>query len=363
MQTLPDIPGLRLRAQRVANPASTTPEAIVTHLGAVQAQDYPGALWSIALRLPHANRNDVERAIHERTIVRTWPMRGTLHFVPAIDARWMLESMASRIIKGAAGRHRQLELDEAAFRRSRILVAKALTKKPIQTRSELFAVLNAGGVSTEGQRGIHILRQLCMECMLCQGPHAEKQPTFVLFDEWIRTSRVRDRDDALCTLAERFFVSHGPATIRDFVWWTGLKVSDARIGLHLAHSSLECLKTNEAEYWMANTRPTADAAEPRAHMLPGFDEFLLGYTDRSAALASLHAHRIVPGGNGVFYPTLVLDGRVCGTWRRTLRAKSVVLEATPFTRLKSADRKAFAIPAERYAEYLGSPVTIAWADR
>ncbi|MEP7002542.1 MAG: winged helix DNA-binding domain-containing protein, partial [bacterium] len=264
MQTPPDTPRLRLRAQHVVNPATSTPEAIVTHLGAVQAQDYPGALWSIALRLPHAKRVDVESAIQDRAIVRTWPMRGTLHFVPASDARWMLELMTPRVIKGAAGRHRQLELDDVAFRRSRTLVAKALKKEPILTRAEVFAVLNAGGVSTEGQRGIHILQRLCMECMLCQGPHAEKQPAFVLFDEWIRTSRVLDRDDALRTLAERFFVSHGPATIRDFVWWTGLKVSDAKIALHLAQSSLECVKTNDAEFWMANLRTNADTTEQRA---------------------------------------------------------------------------------------------------
>jgi len=162
LQTLPDIPGLRLRAQGVANPASATPEAIVTHLGAMQAQDYPGALWSVALRLSGAKRTDVERAIEDRTIVRTWPMRGTLHFIPAVDARWMLELMAPKVIKGAAGRHRQLELDDAAFRRSRALVVKALQKNPILTRPELFAVLNAGGVSTEGQRGIHILQKFSM---------------------------------------------------------------------------------------------------------------------------------------------------------------------------------------------------------
>jgi hypothetical protein len=359
--SVPDIPRLRLHAQRIAQPEAVSPEAIVTHLGAVQAQDYYGALWSIGLRIAGATRLDVERSIAEGSIIRTWPMRGTLHFVPAVDARWMLELMTPRIMKGAAGRHRDLELDDAAFRRSRSLIAKALTREPILTRSALFGALEKGGVATTGQRGIHILQRLCMECMLCYGPHSEKQPTFVLFDAWIPNQRRLDREDALRTMAERFFVSHGPATVRDFVWWTGFTVADAKLGLLLAQPSLERITTDAGEYWMANGLSYESAEQRRGHLLPGFDEFMLGYKDRSAALAPRHSGRIVPGGNGMFLSTLVLDAQVCGTWRRAQRAKSVVLEASPFARLKATDKKAFAEPAARYAEFLGAPVTMTWA--
>jgi hypothetical protein len=339
----------------------STPEAVVAHLGAVQAQDYPGALWSIALRIAGATRADVERAIADQTIIRTWPMRGTLHFVPAVDARWMLELMTARIMKGAGGRDRQLELDEPAFRRSRSIIEKALTREPVLTRSTLFAALETGKISTVGQRGIHILQRLCMERMLCQGPHAEKQPTFVLFDQWIANSRTLDREDALRTIAERFFVSHGPATIRDFIWWTGLTVADAKRGLSWAQPALERIVVDDTEMWMSNALPMASGDEPRAHLLPGFDEFMLGYKDRSAALESRHANRVVPGGNGVFLSTLLLDGQVCGTWRRTTRPKAVEIEASPFRRLKASDRKEFVRPAERYADFLGAPVKFTWA--
>jgi hypothetical protein len=356
-----DIPRLRLRAQGIAQPESLTPEAIVTHLGAIQAQDYQGALWSIGLRIVDATRGDVERAITARTIIRTWPMRGTLHFVPAVDARWMLELMTPRIMKGAAGRHRRLELDDAAFRRSRTLIQKALKRDPILTRGALFTTLEAGGISTVGQRGIHILQRLCMECMLCYGPHSEKQPTFVLFDEWVQTSRRLERDEALRTIAERFFVSHGPATMRDFVGWTGLTVAEAKLGVHLALSSLERMTVDGTEYWMSNHPQPTSIDEPRTHLLPGFDEFMLGYKDRSAALGARHSSRIVPGGNGMFLSTLVLDGQVCGTWRRTTRAKSVDVELAPFVRLKASDKKAFVTPAERYARFLGASVNVSWA--
>jgi winged helix DNA-binding protein len=358
----PSIADLRLQSQRIAAPSSATPEEIVTHLGAVQAQDYPGALWSIALRTANATRADVEQAIADRAIVRTWPMRGTLHFIPAADARWMLELLTPRIIRGTAGRHRQLELDDAVFRRSRTLIARALKQHPILSRGALFGVLEKGGVSTAGQRGIHIVQRLCMERMLSFGPHAAKQPTFVLFDDWIRTSRQLERDDALRTLAERFFISHGPATLRDFVWWTGLTVADAKIGLQLAQPSLERVATVDSELWMSGERSANDASTSRAYLLPGFDELLLGYKDRSATFAPEYAGRISPGGNGMFQSTLIFDGRVCGLWRRSARAKSVEIGASPFVPLKASQRKAFAGAAERYAHYVGAPVSLTWID-
>jgi hypothetical protein len=360
MQMRFDVPTLRLQAQRIARPESTSPEAIVTHLGAIQAQDYPGALWSIGLRIAGATRADVERAIVDRTIVRSWPMRGTLHFIPAVDARWMLDLLASRIVKGAAGRYRQLELDDATFRRCRALVDRALKGEPILSRGAIFAALEKGGVSTTGQRGIHIIQRLSMERMLCHGPHAEKQPTFALFDDWIRTSRQLDRDDALRTLAERYFRSHGPATVRDFVGWTGLTVADAKIGLRLAQPALERIETDEGELWMSNEQPAPDAPRPSAHLLPGFDEIMLGYKDRSAMLAPRYADRIVPGGNGMFLSTLVLDGQVRGTWRRSARAKAVMLEATAFARLKASQKQAFADPTGGYARFLGMSVALTW---
>ena len=287
-------------------------------------------------------------------------MRGTLHFIPAVDARWMLELLTPRIMKGAAGRHKQLELDDATFRRSRKLIAKAMQHEPVLTRAAIFAALERGGVSTTGQRGIHILQRLCMECMLVYGPHSAKQPTFTLFDRWIPTSRALDRDEALRTIAERYFTSHGPASLRDFVGWTGLTVAEAKRALQLASPSLERLEVAGVEFWADAARTEGDAGAQRAHLLPGFDEFMLGYKDRSAALTPHHASRIVPGGNGMFLSTLVLDSQVRGTWRRTPRAASVQVECVPFTRLSATDRKAFVEPANRYATYLGVTVDLSW---
>jgi hypothetical protein len=353
---------LRLAAQRISPPhaAGTTPESVVSRLGAVQAQDYRGALWSIALRIVGCTQADVERAIAGRAIVRTWPMRGTLHFVAAADARWMLELLAPRVMRSAAGRHRQLELDAATMRRSRTLIARALAAEPVLSRNALFAVLQQGGVATTGQRGIHILRHLCMDRMLCFGPHAERLPTFTLFDDWIPPSPTRERDEALQAIAERYFTSHGPATLRDFVWWTGLTVADAKLALTLAQPVLARMRVGDAELWMANEPPAASRLTSRAHLLPGFDELLLGYKDRSAVLPPELAPDVVPGNNGVFQATLVLDGRVCGIWRRTTTAKGTTLAAEPLADLGPAARRAFAAPVARYATFLGTMASLEW---
>jgi hypothetical protein len=357
-----DIARLRLRAQRIAPPAAASPAAVVEHLGAVQAQDYAGALWSIALRTPAATRADVERAIAERTIVRTWPMRGTLHFVPAEDARWMLELLTPRIVGSFAGRYRWLELDDDAFRRSRSILERALARRHVLTRAALYAELERGGVSPAGQRGIAIAQRLCMERMLVFGPHDEKQPTFALFDEWIPRSIQLDRDDALRTIAARYVAGHGPVTLKDFARWTGLAVADARRGLDLARPSLERALVEGTEFYMTHEPPPASAPAPRAHLLPGFDELMLGYGDRSASLAPEHAGRICPGANGMFLSTLVLDGRVCGTWRRSARGAKVTVAASPFVPLTASQQRAFDAPLRRYAHFLGGDASLDWLD-
>lgn len=259
---------------------------MVTHLGALQAQDYHGALWSIALRTQGATRADVERAVIERAIVRTWPMRGTLHFVPAADTAWMLRLLAPRVLRSRASVYRYHELDDVTLRKARVVIERALSREPVLTRRALFDELDAARVATTGQRGIHILQRLSMELMLCQGPHVDREPTFTLIDDWIRSSSMPSRDEALQILAGRYFTGHGPASLRDFANWTGLMMADAKVALHLARPRLERFETEASEMWMSNTLNDREAPASRAHILPGFDEYLLGYRDRSAVLAA-----------------------------------------------------------------------------
>jgi hypothetical protein len=356
---------LRLLHQQIAPEAATarTPGELVAALGAMQAQDYLGALWAVGLRMPvsagtpETTEADVEQAIADRTIVRTWPLRGTLHFVAAADVRWMLELVAPGNVAGMARRHQQLELDDATFRRSRKIFEKALAGGRSLPRDALYAFLEDAGISATGQRGYHILWRLAQERVLCFGARDGKQPTFALLDDWVASAPRLERDEALAELARRYFTRHGPATVQDFVWWSGLKVSEAKAGLAAVSAQLRAETLYGNDYWMSPESPESpEESLAGAFLLPGFDEYLLGYRDRRAVLDPRHAGRIVPGGNGMFLPTLVLDGKVVGTWKRTLQKKAVVIDSSPFTSLKKEKGRAFAAAAERYGRFVGLPV-------
>jgi hypothetical protein len=350
-----DIAHLRLINQQVIDSRSQSPHAVVQALGAMQAQDYASALWAIGARLPGSTQAAIERSIAEHRIVRTWAMRGTLHFLAAEDVHWVLELLAPRILSGTDRRDRQLGLDAATYARSRKLLEKSLQGGKQLPRDEVYAVLERAKISTEGQRGYHILWQLGLEGFICFGLHEGKQPAFALLEEWVSESRKLEREAALAGLALRYFSSRGPATVQDFAYWTKLSLTDARIGLANAASMLHQHVQGGESYWMSKTlAESADASA--ACLLPAFDEYLLGYKDRSAVLAAEHATRVVPGGNGMFLPMMVQNGRVVGTWKRKLKKRSVNIEYAPFGKLKKSDTAAFDAAAQRYGEFLGMMV-------
>jgi Winged helix DNA-binding domain len=349
-----DIANDRLANQQIASAIHKKPSDVVASLVAIQAQDYLSALWAIGLRLPNATELDIKQAIADRTIIRTWPMRGTLHFVAAADVRWMLELLTPRIIAGNAGRCRQLELDTAIFAQSRKLFLNALQGDNQLPRDEMYQLLERSRISTANQRGLHILWRLAQEGVLCFASHAGKQPTFALLDEWGPKTKKLDHDEALSELARRYFTSHGPATLQDFVWWSGLKISDAKTGLEATSSKLAQETIDGKVYWMPQNG--LDDIPNTVHLLPGFDEYLLGYKDRSASLDPRHAPKVIPGKNGIFMPTIVRSGRVVGTWKRALKKNAVVVTTSFFGTPKKIETCACEDAAKRYGRFLGIPV-------
>jgi hypothetical protein len=337
----------RLRGQRLVGPAPTSPADVVRWLGAVQAQDYRAALWGVGLRTRRATEADVERAIAERAIVRTWPMRGTLHFVAPDDVRWMLRHLAPRVVQRSAGRWRQLGLDAATFARSRRVVERALAGGPL-TRPELYQRLAGAGVSPEGQRGIHILGRHALEGLVCVGPHRGRQSTFVLLDDWLPPGPALERDEALAELARRYFTGHGPATVDDFAWWSGLPLGQARAAAELARHHLTELTMSGASHLAAATRASTTIAT--ALLLPAFDEYAVAYRDRSAIVDGAHAS-VVRGG--MFPPVVVLGGRIAGTWRRRVSGSSVGLTAELFASPSASARRALHAAAGRYGRFVG----------
>ena len=348
---------MRLQNQLLAQSTSGSPADIVRWFGAVQAQDYPGSLRAVGLRMQQASEQDVERAVIDGTIVRSRPMRNTLHYTAAEDVRWMLQLGMERAIARAAFRWRQLGLDEATFARSNEVVGRALQGGKQLTRVELAAALNEAGISTEGQQLIHILGRSSLDGPACHAARRGKQPTFALLDDWVPQAKSRnlERDDALAELARRYFTSHGPATLQDFIWWSGLVTADARAGLEAVKSELVSEIIEGQTYWLSPATQEPTLTSPRAWLLPVYDEYMVAYKDRSAMLDPQYAAQ---AGNGIFTPTIVVDGLVVGNWRRTLNKGSVIIAATLFNPLPEGEKSAIVEAANCYGQFLDMPVTV-----
>ena len=354
--TKPDIVRQRLAQQRLIGEPLQSPAEVVAWLGAVQSQDYPGAKWSLGLRMQDRRDEAVEQAFNAGQILRTHVMRPTWHFVAPADIRWLLDLTGGRVQAGLGSRYRQLELDADQFARSRAVIARSLAGGQALTRLELGAALESAGISTEGQRLPHILTHAELEGLIVSGPRQGKQHTYALLDERVPPGPRLGREEALAELVRRYFTGHGPATMRDFTWWSGLTVADAKAGLAAAGGGLAQTEIDGETYiYAAAMLPETDLAiEESAFFLPTFDEFLVGYSGfEKSRWAGRAANR-----QAHFDARILLAGRVAGSWRRTIKKNAVTIEAVPFTPLPADEEEALLDAAERYAAFVGQPAQI-----
>lgn len=343
-----------------------TVAGVVEWFGAMQGQDLASVMWSLGLRTG-LTRDEVGAAFESGEILRTWPMRGTLHVVPGADARWMIAHLGARALRGAEARRQFLGLAEEDADRAAAVLRDALGGGRIMTRAECVSALEAAGIPGAGQRAYHLLWYASQKGVTCVGPQRGKDQTFVLLDEFAPPGPDLDRPSALAVIAERFVRSHAPVSAHDLARWADLTVTDARAGLAAADGVVprtfggRDLFVTEAllDDAVAGADPTPTLP---ARALPGFDEFVLGYRDRTAQLDADHERLVVPGGNGVFANTLVLDGHVVGTWRRRELARTVDVLASPFARITARDRRRLAAAVDEYATYLGRTSRISWVD-
>ncbi|MDD9206244.1 winged helix DNA-binding domain-containing protein, partial [Georgenia sp. 10Sc9-8] len=318
--TLAEVSLLRLAAQRLVGPGPGAAEDVVRLLTAVQAQDLPGALTSVALR-SGGSPDGAVAALDAGTVVRSWPMRGTLHLVRAEDLGWMLALTGRRMLAAAARRRAELGVDDGVLDRAASSASELLSGGRSAARATLLEHWREAGLLTVPQRGYHLIAHLAQRGLLCFGPVRGGEQHLVLLREW----------------AVRYFRGHGPATRRDFAWWTGLPLADVDVGLAQARAHLAALDVDGTEHLMDPATPDRLAAHRRRArgvvLLPGFDEMVLGYQRREATVPAAVAGRIVPGGNGVFRATVLSGGQVVGTWRRTGRGSRRRVVAEPFTTL------------------------------
>ncbi len=346
---------LRLAGQLLAPSVPCRPLDVVRHLGAAQAQDLGSGRWSVGLRAG-VDAAAVDQAVADRQIVRTWPMRGTLHYVPAEDARWMCRLLAAPAVRAARGRFAQLGLTDDVVNRARTIVTAAVADRPL-SRPALFQALREKGIDPDGQRGIHLLGRMCQDGLLCQATPEGRQPTFALIDEWVPRSLAPSREEGLATVVERYLRSHGPVTQADVAGWLAAPLGVAREALALLADLVVEQRVGDTAYLLhRDAAPAAPAGS--LHLLPMWDEYLLGYKDRSAAIAPDLTRKVVPGVNGVFQPTVLVDGQVAGVWRRQQARSAAGLTVELFSPLSGVVRRRLEQAAQRYASYLGVPVLL-----
>ncbi|MGH7442771.1 MAG: winged helix DNA-binding domain-containing protein [bacterium] len=348
-----NVPSLRLAAQGIANaPRGTTPTQAVARLAALQGQDIQSSLWAIGLRAPASTLAAVKAEVAARRIVRSWAQRGTLHWVAAADLRWMLALTAPRMLQEAAGRERRMGLTKETVDRARKLLVKALTKG-VQTREHLMLHLDEAGISTRDLRGYHMLWRLAHEGLICCAAPQGKEPTFALLEAWVPPTKTWTQEESLAEQALRYFTARGPCNLEDYVRWSGLTLKQARIGLALAKPQLAVDQIRGVPVWLARAA-TPKAKTPELFLLPAYDEYLLGYRYRDAVLAPEYAVKICPGGNGIFRPMIVFQGRIIGTWKAALQKGRIEVSPSPFQAWPKAVEGAFIRAAEGYVKFQGS---------
>lgn len=349
---LSDIAKLRLLNQQLIGTNFKTPKEIVAHLGAVQAQDYPMAKWAIGVRLPGSTNETIEQAIDNGEIIRTHIMRPTWHLVSSDDIRWMLKLTSPNINNGVAVMNRNLELNDNIFRQCNKVIEKSLAGGKHLTRQELMSEFQKAGIATNDLRSAHIMFRAEQDALVCNGSMRGKQLTYALLDERVPNGKTLEKDEALAKLAKRYFTSHAPATLKDFVWWSGLSVGNARVGLEAIKSDLICEEIEGQAYWLPNTFSTPPENLETVHFLPAFDEFMVSYKDRSASLNPVFAKDAITG-NGIFKPIIVVNGEVIGIWKRSIKKNTVKIETQFFNSSDKFKKEIIAFTAESFGQFCG----------
>jgi Winged helix DNA-binding domain len=352
-----DVPQARLHHQRLMSTRFKEPVDVVRWLGAVQAQEYGAAKWAIGQRMRRATDDAVERAFAEGSILRTHVLRPTWHFVAPEDIRWMLELTGPRVKTAIASYARGASLDESAFKRSRRLLKSVLDGGRQLTRAALREAFQSDRLPTSGIRFILMLMRAELDGLICSGARVGKEFTYAWLEDRVPRARALTRDQALAELARRYFTSRGPATVQDFVWWSGLTTADARSGIEMAGSDLSRDVIEGSACWLPSSARAVPRPAGAAHLLPVYDEYLVAYKNRAAALDPRYSRL---GTNVIFGSTVVVDGRVVGTWKRAQPGSHVVVSVRPFAPVAASARQAVADAVRRYGAFLGEELRLRW---
>jgi hypothetical protein len=353
-----EIARLRLRNQRLTSAPLPSAAEVVRWLGAVQAQEYIPAKWSIGLRARGVTEAMVDEALAAGTILRTHLLRPTWHFVAARDIGWVLAATAARVVARMAPYDRHLELDEATFTRCLTAIGRALAGGRHRTRAQLAAALGEAGIAASGQRLAHIMLRAEVEGLVCSGAPSGKVQTYALLEERAPQRLRMTRGEAVAELTRRFFVSHGPATVRDYCWWSSLIAGEAHRAIEALGGELERLEADGRAYWYAPRAVAGPGAPAPASLLPAYDEYIIPYRESKDVFDIERLAATVPGRATTFSHAVALGGQVVGHWRRVERGKALAVEVWLARALTDDERRRLERAVARYGAFSGRPAAL-----
>jgi hypothetical protein len=322
-----DIALARIYAQQVIRSNFTKAKDLVSYMGALQAQDYAMAKWAIGLRVPGSTEKEIEQSLNKGELLRAHVLRPTWHIIPAKNIYWMLALSAAKIKALMRTMDKQLELTEKIFTRSNGIIEKCLAEGNHVGREELATRLNKAHIQTTENRLSHLLLRAELEGIACSGKSTGNKKTYALLETRVPRQKLIDKNESLALLATSYFSSHGPATLEDFGWWSGLTLTDARHALENTKQQFNSEKLNGQEYWFGKNLLFPEKKKSAGvQLLPAYDEFIISYKDRTAGLAPEH-HKKVLSNNGIFFPVIVADGQVVATWKKSVEKGGLAVEA------------------------------------
>ncbi|WP_455590516.1 winged helix DNA-binding domain-containing protein [Bacteroides sp.] len=344
---------LRLQTQQLVNPQFSNPKELVSWMGAIQAQDATMAKWAVGIRLDKANLNAIDAALEKGEILRMHVMRPMWHYVTAEDARWMIRLSAERIKAANASYAKSIgrDISENLFLKCCKQIERILEGNRHLTKQEIEEELQREGLIVNEHDITRFLLFAETEGIVCSGADKGNKQTYALLEERIAPAKELHRDEALAQLALRYFKSHSPASLNDFVWWSGLTMGDARKAISFIESELltECIASQD--YFIHESCQPPAKSTSSLHFLPPFDEYLISYKDRSAVLASEHQHKAFNNW-GTFYPVIAHKGKIVGNWKKAIKKKELTLETSFFEPATSVAPKLMEQAKKKYKAFL-----------
>lgn len=346
-----DISILRIQNQQIASSCFNQIADLVSWMGAMQAQDYTMMKWAVGLRAPETINSVLEESVAKGEVLRTHLLRPTWHLVSSSDINWILELTAPHVRTQLKTRLKQLEVDESIISKAKTILEKELAGANHQSRDEIISLFEKEGILALDLRASHILMACELDGLICSGVPKAKKQTYALLDERSASKEKIAREEALFRLAERYFSSHGPATLHDFIWWSGLPIRDARKAIEMVKNKLDVIRSNGRDYLFLPSFSEPKEEKKTVFLMPAYDEFLISYCDRTDALETLHNKKAI-SSNGIFRPTVVINGKVAGLWKKVAKKNAITVEYDFFRTIHPSEKKLIAEAEEKYLSFI-----------